>query len=123
MKMKQCKGVCGLIKPLSCFGVLRKSKDGLRWECKDCNRKRVKRYDDTHRPIKRASTKRYDMLHRERSRAVSRANNALRAGKIVAPLFCEICGHEPWKHMHHKDYSKPFDVQFLCASCHKLVHT
>jgi len=123
MEMKQCKGACGLLKPLSCFGVLRKSKDGLRSECKECNRKRVNQYDSEHRAKKCASARHYELIHKDRISAVNKARYALKHGKIKAPLFCERCGYEPWKHMHHEDYSKPFNVQFLCASCHKLAHT
>ena len=36
---------------------------------------------------------------------------------------CEICQLKPAVHKHHKDYSKPFDVNFLCVSCHNEVHS
>lgn len=39
---------------------------------------------------------------------------------------CETCGKVPLFpstiHAHHDDYSKPLDVRWLCASCHKRHH-
>lgn len=34
---------------------------------------------------------------------------------------CEMCGH-PSSHAHHKDYSRPIDVQWLCEDCHLRAH-
>lgn len=50
---------------------------------------------------------------------------AVNRGEIVRPGKCEKCGRRP--HMtvlngHHPDYSKPLDVQWLCDSCHGIVH-
>jgi hypothetical protein len=51
---------------------------------------------------------------------------ALRRGKIVRPEACERCGDKLGRsrlgrsliHGHHHDYSKPLDVEWLCARCH-----
>ena len=34
---------------------------------------------------------------------------------------CEVCGNE-LSQAHHKDYSKPLDVTWLCAQHHKEAH-
>lgn len=34
---------------------------------------------------------------------------------------CEVCG-EPKAEAHHDDYSKPYDVRWLCRPCHKAHH-
>ena len=45
-------------------------------------------------------------------------NAALRAGKIHKPSKCATCGSVGYVEAHHADYSKPFDVLWLCRSCH-----
>jgi hypothetical protein len=57
-------------------------------------------------------------------------HKALQAGKIVRPEACSRCGDKPGRsrygrsriHAHHHDYSKPLDVEWLCARCHDIVH-
>jgi hypothetical protein len=52
--------------------------------------------------------------------AGNKLRNAIRAGKIVRPTKCEHCEAEnvPIEGAHY-DYSKPFDVKWLCRSCHR----
>ena len=45
---------------------------------------------------------------------------ARRRGDLI-PEPCIICGNEKVD-MHHQDYTKPFDVDWLCRSCHNLVN-
>lgn len=54
---------------------------------------------------------------------------AIRNGDLVRPYECSKCGASP-KHSsdgrsliqaHHEDYSKPLDVEWLCAKCHRAV--
>lgn len=45
-------------------------------------------------------------------------NTAIASGLIVKPSRCERCGQETMLHGHHKDYSKPLDVTWVCAKCH-----
>jgi transposase-like protein len=35
---------------------------------------------------------------------------------------CETCRAKNNIHAHHDDYTKPLDVRWLCASCHKRHH-
>ena len=58
----------------------------------------------------------------EKKRAQNAVHNALRCGKMTRPTKCESCLDECKPHAHHYDYSKPLDVFWLCASCHKLQH-
>lgn len=50
---------------------------------------------------------------------------ALAAGEITKPTTCTACGAPtPSRrlHAHHADYSKPLEIRWLCAFCHKAVH-
>ncbi len=43
--------------------------------------------------------------------------------KRLKPKPCEICGlSSQFTLAHHRDYSKPYDVNWLCPSCHMKVH-
>lgn len=46
------------------------------------------------------------------------ANHALESGKIKQ-LSCRIEGCQVKPEMHHHDYSKPLDVEFLCPPHHQ----
>lgn len=46
--------------------------------------------------------------------------HAVEDGKIVRPP-CEVCG-VPNAEAHHVDYSRPFDVRWLCRTHHMELH-
>ncbi len=137
--MKTCKG-CGAQKPLSEFyaSVPR---------CKECHKAAVKaareRKADYYKAYDRARANRPDRVAarkvyagtdqgKERQRAGAEAwrkrnpekraahvalGNAVRDGRVVKKP-CEQCGTEKGVHGHHKDYSKPLEVRWLCYQCH-----
>ena len=45
---------------------------------------------------------------------------AIKAGKLIRQP-CEKCSAEK-SETHHDDYSKPFDVRWLCRRCHAAEH-
>jgi hypothetical protein len=50
---------------------------------------------------------------------------ALKKGELHPAEVCEQCGAKPTQQNlngHHDDYSKPFEVRWLCASCHAKLH-
>lgn len=47
---------------------------------------------------------------------------AVKSGKMIKPIKCSECDRETRLSAHHKDYSKPLEVLWLCGSCHKLKH-
>ena len=52
-------------------------------------------------------------------------NNAVYNGKIEKPNKCEKCNKVTEKRKidgHHEDYTKPFEVKWLCKQCHNQVH-
>jgi len=55
-------------------------------------------------------------------RAMSIVHIAVKSGKIIKPILCERCNETKRLYAHHKDYSKPLEVLWLCASCHKITH-
>lgn len=64
--------------------------------------------------------------HVDRQRAAWRAVVAARtAGTLIKPKACERCGAAPRPkslHAHHRDYSRPLDVAWLCTGCHNTTH-
>lgn len=58
--------------------------------------------------------------HAEKVRARHALNHAVEAGRIV-PQPCGKC-HAPKAQAHHHDYSKPLEVEWLCAKCHSVEH-
>jgi hypothetical protein len=53
----------------------------------------------------------------ERVEARRKLGRAVKQGKIKRGK-CQICGKEN-AHAHHKDYSKPLDVEWFCRTCHR----
>ena len=51
-----------------------------------------------------------------------RTLRAIKSGKLIKPLNCEICGLEKPLEAHHTDYSKYLEVQWLCKTCHENTH-
>lgn len=46
----------------------------------------------------------------------------LRNGTITKPEFCQRCGLICTPQGHHKDYSKPSEIVWLCSRCHLKEH-
>jgi hypothetical protein len=62
-------------------------------------------------------------LYPEKARARSLLSNAICEGKIIRPSACSLCGTTETKiQAHHPDYSKTYDVIWVCRSCHFMVH-
>jgi hypothetical protein len=47
---------------------------------------------------------------------------AVRRGTVIRPKKCSKCGVRCKPQGHHEDYTKRFEVVWLCASCHRLRH-
>ncbi len=77
----------------------------------------------------REQYRRYGRLQRQRYPQKAKARWAIardvQHGKIIKPSSCQRCG-EPYEaaklHGHHEDYSRLYDVIWLCDSCHKRLH-
>lgn len=123
---------CGLSEPDVDFYPYQRS------ECRACTCRRVrehrhateqvreydrKRAKQPHRKAKaRKVTIRWRTDHPDRYRAQTAVGNALRDGKIEKKP-CFFCNTTKNLHAHHRDYSKPLEVTWLCAKCHHRLHT
>ena len=93
--------------------------DGLRPDCKDCNKKAQHVYNTSEQGRKT------DKARRIRDSIKVKARDALRSkvngsGKIIRQP-CEVCGGCPAEG-HHSDYNKPLDVNWLCTKHHIELH-
>ena len=70
---------------------------------------------------KRARLK-YEAKYPDKRAAHIAFGNAVTYGKITRPNTCSKCGTKGLIEGHHEDYSKPFDVIWLCRPCHLEVH-
>ena len=115
---KVCKD-CGATRHVTEF--YRNNQGGRRAECRDCfNAKNNAKRD---RSKHKWSTWRDRKRNPDKARARSRFKRAVADGKIKRPPACERCGStEKPPHGHHEDYSKPFDVMWLCVACHADRH-
>ena len=122
---------CGECKSLSDFYKHSQMTDGHLNKCKACAKSDVR----AHRrdPRYRAKVLAYDRARGSRQpyeyqREWRRKNpDKYKAHKLVRkhlenPGVCSECDSTYHIEAHHDDYSKPLDVRWLCAACHKQWH-
>jgi len=122
--MKQCKD-CGEYKAETDFY-------GIQGECKECTKIRVhsnysnrreqySKYEHDRNKKRRVymlkQQKKYRLNNPEKYHARNIVAHALRNGTLVKEP-CMKCGN-PKTQCHHKDYSKPLEVDWLCFKCHR----
>ena len=126
METKQCSG-CKIEKGLSNFSKNRSRKDGIQHSCKKCCREYDRKYRQTNggKEVRRRACQRFDrkrqLLCPEKLKSRHASRYAVKAGKLIRPDHCESCFKECKPEGHHKDYSKPLDVDWLCQECHKKL--
>lgn len=108
-------------------------KDGRFNKCKDCSKKdsirnrnnNIQYYRSYDRIRGNRQSKEYRKSWKKRNPKKYKAHyllsNAVRDGRIEKEP-CEVCGATEKIHGHHTDYSKPFDVVWLCPIHHKEKH-
>lgn len=139
--LKRC-CTCKIEKSVSDFYKDKRSKDGLKWQCKKCHclTTVISRDEDKHRETNknwmrrskyatREEVRERDMLRsrvRNKSweaKARALANRAVELGFLVRPEVCPKCNQSNLKvHAHHEDYNKPLEVIWLCSECHGKRH-
>lgn len=120
---------CGVTKDVSQF-FKRSPGPGWRHRCKSCYAAKARTYKHaaTHpqpryqTDAKRRGVQRWMKANRERMRiaknAGQRVMRAIRKGLLVRPETCGQCGSTGRIQAAHTDYSRPFDVRWLCQPCH-----
>jgi hypothetical protein len=91
------------------------------WKYRDTHREQQKKRSKLKYHRRRASG--YVMQRdpfKEPARRVLR--NAIATGKISKPSICPLCGRKAILQGHHRDYTKPLDVEWLCSVCHGKEH-
>ena len=59
----------------------------------------------------------------EKTKCHNLLNKAIKQGKVIRATSCQSCGASDVRiHGHHHDYTKPFDVAWLCQPCHLKLH-
>lgn len=123
MEQKRC-FKCGKVKPLSEFYAHPMMADGHLNKCKDCAKADAKAHRDAH-PERDLDTRikacAKNPTHKNANMAV---DAALRCGRLNRPKRCQGCGRsgdETRLSAHHYDYTKPLDVIWLCAACHRPI--
>lgn len=127
---------CGIMKPLDEFYTHAMMADGHLNKCKSCTKRDVRLHRSNSDSVREYDRQRAKLSHRrENSRKITErwnknnplgyrarylTNNAVRDGRLKRQP-CEVCGSEK-VHAHHRDYSKPLDVIWLCARHHHKMH-
>ena len=83
----------------------------------------VKRYmaSDKYREKNRRNSDLFHKRNPQKRRASDLLCHAVADGRIERGS-CEACGSNVNVHGHHDDYSKPFEVRWLCPLCHVRHH-
>lgn len=112
-KLIKCKE-CGEIAPHSAKGLCRR--------CYGKKYMKKQREQDKNKQKYVEQTKKWQKNNIEKTRASWLLHYYVKKGKIKKPDKCEICGTKCLINGHHKDYSKPLDVNWVCHRCHKAIH-
>jgi hypothetical protein len=100
-----------------------KSYDRMRYREHDHRKEAARK--SAKSPAAKASQERYRDRVRDQPERKARiaVGNALRRGQLHRAAECFFCGAGERLQAHHPDYSKPFDVFWLCSTCHGKLHT
>lgn len=134
MSEKRCSR-CARVLPIGMYANDISRRSGKSNACRECEAERHKRRDPQRNKPRVLDTAYYERKrradaarrkrpdHNERMRARNTVGRAVRNGRIKRPETCEHCGGAPRRiEAHHRDYSKPLDVIWLCTSCHSAEH-
>lgn len=99
-------------------------KDGTliqKYMCKVCSKNRFKKWHHKNKDKFREIIRKSERKNYLKVTARQKVRYALKVKKILKKDVCEIC-QESGTQAHHKDYSKPLDVIWLCIRCHSNEH-
>src|SRR5215469_1804909 len=106
-------------KPCSTCGSVDRQPCG---NCRVCSRISRRKYHASHPDVQRAKMRRYEAQNREKKNARLAVRKAIKAGKLSRSLVCQICWVVCKTEAHHPDYTRRFDVVWLCGNCHRFIH-
>lgn len=115
---------CGETKSVSEFYKRLGYRDGIQAHCKTCERAKTAGYQRSkagREMLKRHSRRDYEKFKEKQNARVS-VRRAILSGNLVKPNYCSACLNDCRPHAHHRDYSKPLEVIWLCLSCHRAEH-
>ena len=96
-------------------------KDGRQYySCNNCNTERVKKYRETKKGKVTTLKAIYKSIKKysEKQKARVKVYLAVKDGRLLKPDICSDCNQVKKLDGHHKDYSKPLEVTWLCRKCH-----
>ncbi len=100
----------------------RKSREDPEWRAKHQAYKRQSYHANPTTARERAAQYQKTRADPVKLQARWTLNNAVQRRHITKPDTCEHCGTGGLIHGHHHDYTKAFDVKWLCPPCHGLEH-
>ena len=123
----QC-SYCREFLPKDRFGFVRSKAHQIDNRCRKCTNlykkerypkiKNTKKYKEN----KRRSSKIWQSKNPEKTKVYSDVHRAVKVGILIKPANCSKCHKKAKIHSHHKDYSKPLKVTWLCILCHEKEH-
>lgn len=111
---------CGHSQSLTEYYVHAEMADGHLNICKTCKRADARAHRQT--PAGQAAERRKYLQDKaaDKRRARGLIINDVARGKLQRPP-CQVCG-KPNAEAHHRDYTRPRDVQWLCPEHHGQAH-
>ena len=100
------------------------SKGNGRYRCRECNTRICATYRATKNGRKkiRQAVSKSTLKYQNRQDARALVARAIKNGKLKRPTKCFNCKKDKKVQGHHKDYSFPLVVVWLCTVCHSDVH-
>jgi hypothetical protein len=132
MRTKRC-SYCRKTKPVDQFHRRSNCASGCQSRCKECRYKTVdqavkqtanQQWRTKNSVIHNAANQKWRANNRAKTRAHKLLDEAVKNGDLERPDTCERCGLKSSRalHGHHRDYSRPLEVLWLCAKCHGAEH-
>jgi hypothetical protein len=68
-----------------------------------------------------ARNREWRRVHRLKYNAHKVVYKAIKAGRLFRPSICEGCGSGGRIEAAHSDYTKPYEIKWLCFKCHRIM--
>jgi len=120
MILKTCTK-CGRELPLREFHRYNRRNETHYSQCRDCKAEYKRENKEKLLSTQLRRRAKPTPEERQKKKAWNALYYALRVGKITKPDACELCGNKGNMQGHHRDYSKPFDVTWVCQWCHSQL--